>query len=104
MGALELEFVVLIACFAGAAAWYMWRLSGGETVGVVRGLAQGESTVPGLTVRAVVKRYIAGGTLDRAELQFRILFGVRKYTLQPDEAAVLARALEEAVAQARKAQ
>jgi len=102
MGAFGFEFTVLIACFAGAVAWYLWRISGGETVGHARGVAQGESTVPGLTVRAVVKRYMARGMLDRAELQFRILYGVRNYPLQPGEAEVLARALEEAVAEARK--
>jgi hypothetical protein len=101
MSGLAFEFTILIAGFAAAAAWYFWRLSGGETVGLARGVAQGESAVPGLTVRAVVKRYMARGTLERAELQFRIFFSVRNCPLQPGEAEVLARALEEAVAQVR---
>ena len=102
MGALGFEFTILIACFAGAAAWYFWRLSRGETVGVAHGVAQGQCSVPGLTVRAVVKRHMADGILDRAELQLRVHFNVQSYPLRPGEAETLARALEEAVAQVRK--
>ena len=96
-----IELIVIGAAVSIALAWVGWVFFRGDTVGTARGLQQGEHTVPGASVRAVVKRHLSGGTPVDVELQLWT-FGVAKtFRLEPQVARALSQALERAVAELR---
>ena len=82
-------------------AWSAWTFFRGDTVGIARGLQQGEATVPGVAVRAVVKRHVSGGRPVDVELQLWTLGVARTFRLEPREALALAQALDRGVAEMR---
>jgi hypothetical protein len=90
--------VLVAAVFALYKAWLFFR---GDTVGVARGLQQGEHALPGARARVVVKRHLKPG-LSQVELQFWVMGFATTFELQPGEAQRLARALEDGVAEIRK--
>jgi L-aminopeptidase/D-esterase-like protein len=95
-----LLIVVLVAAVFGVyKAWLFFR---GDTVGVARGLQQGEHALPGAPARAVVKRHLSPGQ-SRVELQFWVMGFATTFELTPREAQRLARVLEDGVAEIRKA-
>jgi hypothetical protein len=92
---LDLLFVVLVA-IAGA-GFFAWQFLRGETVGTVKGLAQGEASVPGATLSIKVKRHAeVGGLVARVEIQFRFLAIAETRQLEDWAGKGLARALREA--------
>ena len=91
------EFVPFILVAIVGAAYFAWTFLRGETVGTVKGLLQGEATVPGATLSILVKRHpVAGGASASAELQFRFLGLAETRELDAWASKGLAEALREA--------
>ena len=83
-------------------AWGAYIFFRGDTVGVARGLQQGEHPVPGAPVRAVVKRHMDGNVPVDVELQLWTLGMAKVFRLEPEKALALSQALERGVAEVRE--
>ena len=96
-----MEFLFIALSVAVALAWGAYIFFRGDTVGTARGLQQGEHTVPGAPVMAVVKRHMDGNRPVDVELQLWTLGIAKVFRLEPGEALALSQALEHAVAEVR---
>ena len=86
MSYLELKLLLLAAAVVGA--YWLWRYFRGQTVGFARGTFQGEATVPGARMSAVVKRRADGegyAPVVELQLRFQVAAPLRKpnRTVQP---------------------
>ena len=97
---MEILFIAVLTA-AVFALYKAWIFLSGDTVGVAKGLQQGEHALPGAPAKAVVKRHLKPGQ-SQVELQFWVMGFATTFKLSPAEAQRLARALEEGVAEIRK--
>ena len=95
------EFLFIALPVVAVLCWAAYVLFRGDTVGTARGLQQGEHTVPGAPVMAVVKRHMDGNRPVDVELQLWTLGIAKVFRLEPGEAQALSQALQRAVAEVR---
>jgi hypothetical protein len=96
-----IAWLVLAACAVAAFVGYKHLLRG-ELVGSVKGLMQGEASIPGSTPSIYVRRFPeAGGVYTRAELQVGLLDSRKSLEIDTASARGLAQALREAEAWVR---
>lgn len=94
-------WLVVGACAAAAFVGFK-HLFRGELVGSVKGLMQGEASIPGSTPSIYVRRFPqAGGAFTRAELQVGLVDSRRSLEIDAASAKGLAQALREAEAWVR---
>ena len=98
MGVELLVIALPVVAMLGWGAYIFFR---GDTVGMARGLQQGEHPVPGAPVRAVVKRHMDGNRPVDVELQLWTLGVAKVFRLEPGEALALSQALERGVTEVR---
>ena len=93
----EIELYFVAAIFAGVAAFGAWEYFRGQTVGAVKGLLQGESSVRGAPLRITVKRHPqADGLFADVEVQFRVFGLAQVRRMDADTARRFAETLREA--------